>query len=129
MLFRSFLAVAPAFALILAPAGLAAQEPAKRPPAEAPYQTKLECAVINAFMSGFLGDETEEGQVAAAKGEEWINVALAEKPDDQMKVATDFEAVAKRLQAEIEGIMEKEEEEGFFALVERYAGACEPFGG
>jgi hypothetical protein len=129
MLFRPLLTVAPALALILAPAGLAAQEPARRQLAEAPYQTKLECAVINAFLAGFFGEETEEGMIAAEKGEEWVDVALAEKADDPMTVATDLDAMSIRIQAEIEGVMSTTNNEAFFGLIERYVAACEQFGG
>jgi len=129
MLFRPLLAVAPALALILAPVGLAAQEAATRPPAEAPYQTKLECGVINAFLAGFYGEDTEEGMIAAENSEVWINLAVAEKPDDEMKVVADFEAAATRIQTEIEGTMSPPNETAFFALVERYVAACDRFGG
>ena len=127
MPFRPFLAVAPAIALMFAPVALAAQD--TRPPVEAPYATKLKCAVINAFMSGFVGEETPEGAEAEARGEEWIDLAMAEKPTDEMAVASDFEAEAVTLQTALMAMLDAGNEDGVLQMIDDYAALCAPFGG
>lgn len=119
--------------LLLAPvaalAVLAAPASAQMKQADAPYDTKLKCGVFNAFMSGFNGEDTEEGKASEARAESWVMLAIADKADQPDQVASDFEAAANALTKEIEGKMSSEDTLGVFAVFNQYLELCDPYGG
>lgn len=119
--------------LLLAPlavaAVLASPASAQMQQSEAPYDTKLKCGVFNAFMSGFNGEDTDEGKAAEARAESWVMLAMTEKADEPEKVATDFETAANSLTKEIEGKIESEDTLGVFAVFNQYLELCDPYGG
>lgn len=119
--------------LLIAPLAvtLAVASPAsaQKQQTEAPYDTKLKCGVFNAFMSGFNGEETDEGKAAEARAESWVMLAMAEKADEPEKVATDFEVAANAMTKEIEGKIESEDTLGVFAVFNQYLELCDPYGG
>lgn len=119
--------------LLLAPlaaaAVLASPASAQQQQSDAPYDTKLKCGVFNAFMSGFNGEDTEEGKASEARAESWVMLAMTEKSDQPDQVATDFEAAAGSLTKQIEGKMQSEDTLGVFAVFNEYLELCDPYGG
>ena len=119
--------------LILAPlaaaAVLASPASAQQEQTSAPYDTKLKCGVFNAFMSGFNGEDTDEGKASEARAESWVMLAMTEKSEQADVVATDFEAAANALTKQIEGKMESEDTLGVFAVFNEYLELCDPYGG
>lgn len=119
--------------LILAPlavaAVLASPASAQQAQSAAPYDTKLKCGVFNAFMSGFNGEDTDEGKAAESRAESWVLLAMTEKADQPEQVATDFEAAANSLTNQIEGKIESEDTLGVFAVFNEYLELCDPYGG
>lgn len=119
--------------LLLAPlaaaAVLATPASAQQQQADAPYETKLKCGVFNAFMSGFNGEETEEGKAAQARAESWVLLAVAEKADQPDQVAADFENAANALTKQIEGKLESGDTLAVFAVFNEYLELCDPYGG
>lgn len=119
--------------LLLAPlavaAVLASPASAQQQQSDAPYDTKLKCGVFNAFMSGFNGEDTEEGKASEARAESWVMLAMTEKSDQPDQVATDFEAAAGTLTKQIEGKMQSEDTLGVFAVFNEYLELCDPYGG
>ena len=102
---------------------------AQKQQSEAPYDTKLKCGVFNAFMSGFNGEETDEGKAAEARAESWVMLAMTEKADEPEKVAADFEVAANAMTKEIEGKIESEDTLGVFAVFNQYLELSDPYGG
>lgn len=120
---RLLLAPAAALAVLAAPANAQMQQ------SDAPYDTKLKCGVFNAFMSGFNGEDTDEGKASEARAESWVMLAMADKVDKPEQVATDFEAAANALTKEIEGKISAEDTLGVFAVFNQYLELCDPYGG
>lgn len=119
--------------LLMAPLAIAvalsSPASAQQQQSDAPYDTKLKCGVFNAFMSGFNGEETEEGKASEARAESWVMLAMAEKSERPEQVATDFEAAANALTQQIEGKMAAEDTMGVFAVFNEYLELCDPYGG
>ena len=108
---------------------LASPASAQQQQTDAPYDTKLKCGVFNAFMSGFNGEDTDEGKAAESRAESWVLLAMTEKADQPEMVATDFEAAANALTKQIEGKIESEDTLGVFAVFNEYLELCDPYGG
>ena len=108
---------------------LASPASAQQQQTDAPYDTKLKCGVFNAFMSGFNGEDTDEGKASEARAESWVMLAMTEKSDKPDQVATDFEAAANALTKQIEGKMAAEDTLGVFAVFNEYLELCDPYGG
>ena len=121
------------FPLLLAPVAtltlLASPASAQMQQSDASYETKLKCGVFNAFMSGFNGEDTDEGKAAEARAESWVMLAMTERADQMEKVATDFEAAANELTREIEGKIAADDTMGVFAVFNQYLELCDPYGG
>lgn len=119
--------------LLMAPlavaVALASPASAQQQQTDAPYDTKLKCGVFNAFMSGFNGEDTDEGKAAESRAESWVLLAMTEKADQPEQVATDFEAAANSLTKQIEGKIESEDTLGVFAVFNEYLELCDPYGG
>lgn len=119
--------------LLMAPlavaVALASPASAQQQQTDAPYDTKLKCGVFNAFMSGFNGEDTDEGKAAESRAESWVMLAMTEKADQPELVATDFEAAANALTKQIEGKIESEDTLGVFAVFNEYLELCDPYGG
>ena len=119
--------------LLMAPLALAvalsSPASAQQQQSDAPYETKLKCGVFNAFMSGFNGEETEEGKASEARAESWVMLAMTEKAERPEQVATDFEAAANTLTKQIEGKMAADDTMGVFAVFNEYLELCDPYGG
>lgn len=119
--------------LLMAPLALAvalsSPASAQQQQSDAPYETKLKCGVFNAFMSGFNGEETEEGKASEARAESWVMLAMTEKAERPEQVATDFEAAANALTKQIEGKMAADDTMGVFAVFNEYLELCDPYGG
>lgn len=120
---RLLLAPVAALAVLAAPASAQMQQ------SDAPYDTKLKCGVFNAFMSGFNGEETDEGKASEARAESWVMLAMADKVEQPEQVATDFETAANALTKEIEGKISAEDTMGVFAVFNQYLELCDPYGG
>jgi hypothetical protein len=127
--FRPFLAVAPALALIFAPAGVLPQGKAARPPADAPYNTKIQCAAFNVFKANPTGDEPFQYSTEAARAEMWLDLALAEKPDKEAELLSGFEAHVITLATEVREAIRKDGEAGFYRAYNQYETICAPYGG
>lgn len=119
--------------LLMAPLAIAvalsSPASAQQQQSDAPYDTKLKCGVFNAFMSGFNGEETEEGKASEARAESWVMLAMTEKAERPEQVATDFEAAANTLTKQIEGKMAADDTMGVFAVFNEYLQLCDPYGG
>lgn len=119
--------------LLMAPLAIAvalsSPASAQQQQSDAPYDTKLKCGVFNAFMSGFNGEETDEGKASEARAESWVMLAMEEKSERPEQVATDFEAAANALTQQIEGKMAAEDTMGVFAVFNEYLELCDPYGG
>lgn len=119
--------------LLMAPLAIAvalsSPASAQQQQSDAPYDTKLKCGVFNAFMSGFNGEETEEGKASEARAESWVMLAMEEKSERPEQVVTDFEAAANALTQQIEGKMAAEDTMGVFAVFNEYLELCDPYGG
>jgi hypothetical protein len=127
MAFRFLAAIACAFSLVFAPAGLSAQ--AMRPLAEAPYQTKVQCIVVFTFFADQFGEDSDEGAEAAARAEEWAFAAVAQKPDREEEIIADVDAEASKFQAALSSAFASGGEAAVGEIVMRYLGACDQFGG
>jgi hypothetical protein len=114
---------------VSAPAALSAQVQKVRPAAEAPYQTKLECAVFNMFMYSFLGEETDAALDAGERGQNWINLAIAEKNGNQAEAASDLETMTVKVMAEFEAALGVGDGAEVARLMNKYNRICDPFGG
>ncbi len=122
---HAHLLLAPVAALAL----LGSPASAQQQQSDAPYETKLKCGVFNAFMSGFNGEDTEEGKASEARAESWVMLAMTDKSDQPEQVATDFEAAANALTAEIESKIAAEDTLAVFAVFNQYLELCDPYGG